>query len=111
SPLRLLKSWWSGATLDELRDVPLDKHGAGSRILDATAHVHEDEIERLASFVKDRPDPMGGGVARGLTGSEITAYMNANFERAAGHRRAIDRKRMEGEWPGLLRIMGKVEGE
>src|SRR5439155_13368045 len=48
---------------------------------------------------------------RGLSGSEITAYMNANFERAAAHRRAIDRKLMEGEWPVLLRIMGKGEGE
>src|SRR5262245_15335528 len=57
SPLRLLKSWWSGATLDELRDGPLDKHGVGSRILDATAHVHKDEIERLASFGKERLDP------------------------------------------------------
>ena len=36
SPLRLLSSWWSGAMLDELRNGPLDKHGAGSRILDAT---------------------------------------------------------------------------
>src|SRR5579862_3213933 len=34
SPLRLFKSWWSGAVLDELRDGPLDKHGAGSRILE-----------------------------------------------------------------------------
>ena len=111
SPLRLLKSWWSGAALDELRNGPLDKHGVGSRILDASAHVHEDEIERLANFGKDRPDPMGGGMERGLTSGEITAYMNANFERAAGHRRAIDRKLMEGEWPVLLRIMGKGEGE
>jgi hypothetical protein len=111
NPFRLLKSWWSGATLDELRDGPLDKHGVGSRILDATAHVHEDEIERLASFGKERHDPMGGGMEIGLTGSEITAYMNANFERAKGHRRAIDRKLMEGEWPVLLRVMGKGEGE
>src|SRR3954466_8278338 len=36
SPFRLLRSWWSGATLDELRNGPLDKHGVGSRILDAT---------------------------------------------------------------------------
>jgi processive rubber oxygenase RoxA-like protein len=111
SPFRLLKSWWSGATLDELRNGPLDKRGVGSRILDATAHVHQDEIERLASFGKDRPDPMGGGAERGLTGSEITTYMNANFERAKGHRRAIDRKLMEGEWPVLLDIMGKGQGE
>ena len=37
NPLRLLKSWWSGAQLDALRNGPLDKHGVGSRILDATA--------------------------------------------------------------------------
>src|SRR5690349_21599627 len=92
SPFRLIRSWWSGATLDELRNGPLDKHGVGSRILDATAHVHEDEIERLASFGRDRPDPMGGGMERGLNASEITAYMNVNFERAKDHRRAIDRK-------------------
>ena len=111
SPFRLLRSWWSGATLDELRNGPLDKHGVGSRILDATAHVHEDEIARLATFGKERLDPMGGGMEIGLTGSEITTYMNANFERAKGHRRAIDRKLMDGEWPVLLDIMGKGEGE
>ena len=38
-PLRLLRSWWSGAELDALRDGPLDKHGSGSRILDVTAEV------------------------------------------------------------------------
>ncbi|MCP4616265.1 MAG: cytochrome C [Bradyrhizobium sp.] len=111
NPFRLLKSWWSGATLDELRNGPLDKHGVGSRILDAEARVHEDEIERLSSFGKDRPDPMGGAMERGLTGGEITTYMNANFERAKGQRRAIDRKLMDGEWPVLLDIIGKGEGD
>src|ERR1022692_3503081 len=81
SPLRLLRSWWSGAVLDELRDGPLDKHGVGSRILDATAHVNETEIERLAGFGSDYRDPWGK-IERGLTAGEITAYMNANFERA-----------------------------
>ena len=47
----------------------------------------------------------------GLTGSEIATYMNANFERAKGHRRDIDRKLMQGEWPILLDIMGKGDGE
>ena len=111
SPFRLIRSWWSGATLDELRNGPLDKHGVGSRILDANAHVHEDEIARLATFGKERPDPMGGGMEIGLSSSEITTYMNANFERAKGHRRAIDRKLMNGEWPVLLNVMGKGEGE
>ena len=111
SPFRLIRSWWSGATLDELRGGPIDKRGVGSCILDVTAHVHEDEIDRLASFGKERPDPMGGGMEIGLTNTEITTYMNANFERAKGHRRAIDRKLMQGEWPVLLDIMGKGEGE
>ena len=60
NPLRLLKSWWSGAQLDALRNGPLDKHGVGSRILDATAEVHESEIARLAEFGSDWPDPCGG---------------------------------------------------
>jgi hypothetical protein len=41
NPLRLLRSWWSGAQLDALRDGPLDKHGSGSRILDATAGARD----------------------------------------------------------------------
>src|SRR5260370_42110491 len=60
NPLRLLKSAMSGAVLDELGNGPLDKHGAGSRILDATANVHEDEIDRLATFGKEGKDPAGG---------------------------------------------------
>ena len=110
NPLRLWRSWWSGAELDALRNGPLDKHGVGSRILDANAQVDENEIARLACFGKDWPDPRGG-TERGLTNSEITAYMDANFERAKGHRRWIDRKLMNGEWPVLLDIMGKGEGE
>src|SRR5690349_4875667 len=89
NPFRLIRSAWSGATLDELRDGPLDKHGVGSRILDAQAHVHEDEIARFATFGKERRDPMGGGLEIGLNASEITTYMNANFERGKKERRAI----------------------
>jgi cytochrome c5 len=109
-PLRLLRNWWSGAQLDGLRDGPLDKRGSGSRILDKTAEVNEAELARLAEFGKDRPSP-AGGFERGLTAQEITAYMDANFERAKGARRAIDRKLMNAEWPVLLKIMGKGEGE
>jgi hypothetical protein len=108
--LRLLRSFWSGAQLDALRDGPLDKHGSGSRILDATAQVNEAELARLAEFGKDRQDPSGSS-ERGLTAQEITAYMDANFARAKGKRRWIDRQLMKGEWPVLLRIMGKGEGD
>jgi hypothetical protein len=110
SPLRLLRNWWSGAELDALRDGPLDKHGSGSRILDATAQVNEAELARFAEFGKDRPNP-AGGTERGLNAAEIKTYMDANFERAKGSRRAIDRQLMDSEWPVLLKVMGKGEGE
>lgn len=111
NPLRLLRSWWSGAVLDELRDGPLDKHGVGSRILNATAQVDEPEIGRLAGFGKDREDPSGGRMERGLTAPEIKAFMDANFARAKGKRRWYDRLLMKGEWPVLLHIMGKGDGD
>ncbi len=110
NPVRLVRSLWSGAKLDALRDGPLDKHGAGSRILDASASVSEAELARFAGFGKDQPTP-DGGTERGLTLRDITTYMDANFERAKGSRRAIDRLLMNGEWPVLLGIMGKGEGE
>ena len=109
-PLRLLRSWWSGAQIDALRDGPLDKHGVGSRILDAKAQVDDAEIVRLAGFGNDRVSP-AGEIERGLTSEEITTFMNANFERAKGSRRPIDRRLMNGEWPVLLNVMGKGEGE
>src|SRR5579863_3096962 len=55
-PLRVIKSWWSGAVLDELRNGPLDKHGAGSRILTVDGNVDESEITRLAEFGSDYAD-------------------------------------------------------
>ena len=109
-PWRVLRNWWSGVRLDELRDGLLDKRGSGSRILDRTAEVNEAELARLAEFGKDRPNPAGGS-ERGLTAQEITAYMDANFERAKGARRRIDRKFMNAEFPVLLKVMGKGEGE
>jgi hypothetical protein len=103
-------SAWSGAVLDELRNGPLDKHGAGSRILDATAHVHEDEIERLATFGKACKDP-SGGTEHGLTAQEIDTFMAANLKRAGGQARWYYPYKMKGEWPVLLDILGKGEGE
>jgi hypothetical protein len=108
-PLRVLKSAISGAVLDELRDGPLDKHGGGSRILDADARVHEDEIARLAGFGKDRKDP-DGGIERGLTAEEIDAFMKANLKRDGDNARWYYPILMKGEWPVLLNILGKGEG-
>jgi hypothetical protein len=105
-----LRSFISGAVLDELRNGPLDKHGAGSRILDVEAHVHEDEITRLGSFGKNRPDG-AGGIELGLNAEEIETYMAANMERAGAAARWYYPMLMKGEWPVLLKIMGKGEGD
>ena len=106
----LIKSATSGAVLDELRNGPLDKHGAGSRILDVSGHVLEDQIDRLASFGKDRRDP-SGGTERGLSAKEIDTFMAANLKRAGDAAKFYYPLLMKGEWPVLLAIMGKGEGE
>lgn len=36
--------------------------------------------------------------------------MDDNFERVKDFRRNIDRKLMDGEWPVLLKVMGKDHG-
>jgi hypothetical protein len=100
----------SGAVLDELRNGPLDKHGAGSRILGVDAQVHLDEIERLATFGKERTDPSGGSEI-GLTAPEIETYMAANLKRAGDSARWYYPYMMKGEWPVLLDILGKGDGE
>jgi hypothetical protein len=105
-----LKSMISGAVLDELRGGPLDKLGAGSRILNVDAQVQEDEITRLASFGQDCKDP-SGGTERGLTAKEIDTYMAANLKRAGDAARWYYPILMKGEWPVLLKIMGKGEGD
>lgn len=109
-PARVYRSATSGAELDELRNGPLDKHGGGARILDADARVHEDQIERLASFGKDCKDP-AGGIETGLTASEIKAFMADNIRRDGDAARWYFPLFMKGEWPVLLNILGKGEGE
>ncbi len=108
-PLRLWRSWRSGAVLDELRNGPLDKHGVGSRILGVDGQVNEAEIAHLAGFGQDCEDP-SGGTERGLTSGEIATFMKANFDRAK-NRRWYDPMLMQGEWPVLLNILGKGEGD
>ena len=105
-PLRLARNGLGGVRLNRLRNGPLDKKGAGSRILDAHARVVEAELARLDGFASDKHDAQGRS-ERGLGLAELQRMMNANFERAAGKRRRIDRRLMEGEWPVLLKVMGK----
>jgi hypothetical protein len=106
NPLRLWRTLRQGAELDALRGGPLDKRGVGSRILDVNGDVDESQLNRLSEFASERVDE-SGTPERGLDGSQLRAMMDANFARAKGHRRAIDRKLMDGEWPVLLRVMGK----
>ncbi len=106
-PLRSLRS---GAELDALRDGPLDKHGAGSRILDASAQVREDELARLATYGEERADPRGGREV-GLTKKQIKTFMKDNLVRAGDKRHWYYKIFMLGEWPILLHIMGKDEGK
>lgn len=105
-PLQVARNGLRGLRLNELRTGPLDKRGAGSGILDASARINEAELARLDEFASDKTDA-GGRTERGLAMAELRQMMDANFERAAGRRRKIDRRLMDGEWPILLKVMGK----
>ena len=107
APTRLARSVREGAQLDALRGGPLDKRGAGSRILDQAGAIDEGELARLDQFAADKTDAMGN-VERGLGTQQLRVMMDTNFARAAGKRRPIDRALMNGEWPVLLRVMGKA---
>jgi len=105
-PMRLARTVRNGAQLDALRGGPLDKRGAGSRILHTTGRIDENELARLDQFATDKVD-LSGLTERGLGIEQLRTMMDANFTRAAGKRRRIDRALMNGEWPILLRVMGK----
>jgi hypothetical protein len=104
-PWDLIHNALSGVRLDKLRDGPLDKHGAGSGILNAQGQIVEAELARLAQFASAKTDS-AGVQEPGLDAAQITAMMDANFTRSPKHKK-IHRKLMEGEWPVLLEIMGK----
>jgi hypothetical protein len=105
-PLSLLDTLWQGLQLNALRGGPLDKKGVGSGILTAQGTINAKEVSRLRKFASEKWH-LDGSSELGLGLPELRAYMDANFARAAGHRRAIDRTLMIGEWPVLLRVMGK----
>jgi hypothetical protein len=107
SPARLARSVRKGAQLDALRGGPLDKRGSGSRVLHPTGRIDENELTRLDQFATDKVDE-SGVAERGLGIQQLRTMMDANFARSAGKRRRIDRALMNGEWPILLRVMGKT---
>ena len=106
SPLSLTQRLLGGVRLDGLRNGPLDKRGAGSRILDAQGEVDLPELARLGEFASSKTDTQGH-TELGLDAGQLRTMMDANCARAAGRRRLIDRTLMDGEWPVLLRVMGK----
>lgn len=106
NPLQLARNARRGVRLDKLRDGPLDKKGSGSRILSSDATVNEAELERLDTFASDKVDSSGKS-ERGLNADELTRMMDANFKRAEGQRRRVDRRMMNAEWPVLLKVIGK----
>jgi hypothetical protein len=105
-PLSLVDAQWHGLQLNALRGGPLDKKGVGSGILDARGAVAAKEVSRLRGFASEKQNHDGSSEL-GLGLAELRAYMDANFARAAGRRRTIDRALMIGEWPVLLKVMGK----
>ena len=105
-PLALVEAQWHGLQLNALRGGPLDKKGAGSRILNVRGAIDAKEVSRLRDFASEKQNHDGSSEL-GLALPELRAYMDANFARAAGRRRSIDRTLRIGEWPVLLRVMGK----
>jgi len=105
-PLALMNTLRHGLRLNALRGGPLDKKGVGSGILDSHGAVDAKELARLRKFAKKKAGGDGSSEL-GLGLAELRSYMDANFERAAGRRRCIDRTLMIGEWPVLLKVMGK----
>ncbi|MBR1251388.1 hypothetical protein JQ609_31280 [Bradyrhizobium sp. AUGA SZCCT0169] len=105
-----LRSVTSGAILDELRNGPLDKHGAGSRILEVDGQVNLEQIERFASFGQKYRNP-DGGTEPGLNAKQIETFMADNLKRDGDKARWTYPIMMKGEWPVLLDILGKGDGE
>lgn len=105
-PLALVETLRHGLRLNALRGGPLDKKGAGSRLLNTRGAIDAGEVSRLRGFATEKQNDDGSSEP-GLGLAELRAYMDANFARSAGRRRAIDRTLMIGEWPVLLKVLGQ----
>jgi hypothetical protein len=106
NPLSIMRNLLRGVRFDQLRDGPLDKHGVGSGVLDARGNVDAANLDRLDQFASAKTD-LSGTSEPGLDVAEIVTMMDANFARASNKRGAIDRRLMDGEFPLLLKMMGK----
>ena len=70
----------------------------------------EEQIERFAGFGREYANP-DGGTERGLNAKEIKTFMAENLKRDGDKARWTYPIMMQGEWPVLLDILGKGEGE
>jgi hypothetical protein len=105
-PLALLRSKRQGLRLNKLRGGPLDKKGVGSGVIDSKGEIHRKNFDRLKDFASPKTSAAGTNEL-GLDSKDLTSFMDANFKRAEGRRRLLDRSLMNGEWPVLLKVMGK----
>lgn len=105
-PLAVARTAREGVRPGGLRGGPLDKRGVGSGVLAQDGRTDADALERLAGFASPKT-AADGSVEPGLDLRELTRFMDANLERAAGRHRRLDRKLMDGEWPVLLKVLGK----
>jgi hypothetical protein len=106
SPGHLFHNLKEGFSADALRGGPLDKRGSGSRILNAQGKIDLLQLSRLEEFAAQHQSA-DGTTELGLGAAQLKTMMDANFKRAVGARRIIDRQLMDGEWPVLLMVMGK----
>ena len=105
-PVTVFRTTTQGVRLDKLRNGPFDKRGVGSRIIDAAGNIDPIELARLKTFAS--PKVIGSGLTvLGLDSDEINRFMKANLKRAGDRGRLVDRALMNGEWPVLLKVMGK----
>jgi hypothetical protein len=105
-PMAVLRTNTQGVRLNALRGGPLDKQGAGSAIINVLGAIDSAELARVQQFASEKTSA-AGTKEQGLSLDEITTFMKANFKRAKGRRRLVDRALMQGEWPVLLKVVGK----
>ena len=103
------KAPWSGAVLDELRNGPLDKHGAGSAHPLASTHAGASGRDRPPRHLRQsRCNDSAGGIDRTLTARRRSRPSCRKSASAPGMRhRWYYPMLMKGEWPVLLEHPGR----
>lgn len=106
APHQVLSNVKNGTELSQLRGGPFDKQGVGSRILSQTGQFDTAEFERLTTFASPKISATGE-TELGLNQLQIKTMLDSNAERAKDQKRLFDRMLMNGEFPVLLKVLGK----